>query len=263
MNNRPTQNTHTKPILTIKSLNKSYGALKVTDNVSCDLYPGEIHTLIGPNGAGKSTLIGQIAGWIKPDSGAVYLDDINISKMSVSKRSRLGLGRSFQVSSLAMELTARRNVMLAVQARQGSSFRFWKAVESDQSLIDEADKILMQLHIDEFQDVIAAELSHGKRRELEVACAMALQPKVLLLDEPMAGLDPASTEALVDFLLQLKLQIPILLIEHDMDAVFKLSDRISVLVYGNIIFSGTPEEIQNSNAVKQAYLGDDKENTDA
>ena len=245
------------PVLTIKSLNKSYGALKVTDDVSCDLYPGEIHTLIGPNGAGKSTLIGQIAGWIKPDSGSVYLGDTDISKMSVSKRSRLGLGRSFQVSSLAMELSARRNVMLAVQARQGSSFRFWKAVESDQSLIDEADKILKQLHIDEFQDIITAELSHGKRRELEVACAMALQPKVLLLDEPMAGLDPASTEALVSFLLQLKLQIPILLIEHDMDAVFKLSDRISVLVYGKIIFSGSPEEIQNSDAVKQAYLGED------
>jgi len=245
-----------KPVLKISSLHKSYGALKVTDNVSCDLYPSEIHTLIGPNGAGKSTLIGQIAGWIKPDSGAVYLGDTDISKMSVAKRSRLGLGRSFQVSSLAMELSARRNVMLAVQARQGSSFRFWKAVESDQNLIDEADKILKQLHIDEFQDVIAAELSHGKRRELEVACAMALQPKVLLLDEPMAGLDPASTEALVSFLLQLKLQIPILLIEHDMDAVFKLSDRISVLVYGKIIFSGTPEEIQNSKAVKQAYLGE-------
>ena len=251
------QSTQTKPVLTIKSLNKSYGALKVTDDVSCDLYPSEIHTLIGPNGAGKSTLIGQIAGWIKPDSGAVYLGDTNITKMSVSKRSRLGLGRSFQVSSLAMELTARRNVMLAVQARQGSSFRFWKAVESDQSLIDEADIILKQLHIVEFQDVIAAELSHGKRRELEVACAMALQPKVLLLDEPMAGLDPASTEGLVNFLLKLKTQIPILLIEHDMDAVFKLSDRISVLVYGKIIFSGSPKEIQNSDKVKKAYLGED------
>lgn len=252
----------TKPILRIKSLNKSYGALKVTDDVSCELYPGEIHTLIGPNGAGKSTLIGQIAGWIKPDSGAIFVGDTNISKLSVSKRSRLGLGRSFQVSSLAMELSARRNVMLAVQARQGSSFCFWKSVATDQSLINEADKILKELHIDEFQDVIAAELSHGKRRELEVACAMALQPKVLLLDEPMAGLDPASTKGLVEFLLELKSQIPILLIEHDMESVFKLSDRISVLVYGKIIFSGTPKEIKNSEAVKQAYLGDDKEKTD-
>ncbi len=247
----------TDPVLNIKNLNKSYGALRVTDDVSCDLYAGEIHTLIGPNGAGKSTLIGQIAGWIKPDSGAIYLGKTKIDKMSVSKRSRLGLGRSFQVSSLAMELSVRRNVMLAVQARQGSSFKFWKAVETDQSLIDEADKILKQLNIDEFQDVIAAELSHGKRRELEVACAMALLPKVLLLDEPMAGLDPASTKSLVEFLLKLKEDIPILLIEHDMDAVFKLSDRISVLVYGKIIFSGTPDEIKDSKAVKTAYLGED------
>lgn len=246
----------TDAILRIDNLNKSYGALKVTDDVSCDLYPGEIHTLIGPNGAGKSTLIGQIAGWIKPDSGAIYLGKKDITKLNVSTRSRLGLGRSFQVSSLAMELSVRRNVMLAVQARQGSSFKFWKAVETDQSLIDEADEILKQLNINEFQDVKAAELSHGKRRELEVACAMALQPKVLLLDEPMAGLDPASTEGLVNFLLKLKLEIPILLIEHDMDAVFKLSDRISVLVYGKIIFSGTPDEIKDSNAVKQAYLGE-------
>ena len=244
-------------VLTIKGLNKSYGALKVTDNVNCDLYPGEIHTLIGPNGAGKSTLIGQIAGWIKPDSGAIFLGKTDITKLSVSKRSRLGLGRSFQVSSLAMELSVRRNVMLAVQARQGSSFKFWKVVATDQGLIDEADKILQQLHIDEYQDVIAAELSHGKRRELEVACAMALQPKVLLLDEPMAGLDPASTKDLVEFLLKLKLEIPILLIEHDMDSVFKLSDRISVLVYGKIIFSGSQQEIKNSDAVKKAYLGED------
>lgn len=244
------------PLLRIQNLNKSYGALQVTDDVCCDLYPGEIHTLIGPNGAGKSTLIGQITGWIKPDSGSVYLGNTDISNMSVAKRSRLGLGRSFQVSSLAMELSVKRNVMLAVQARQGSSFRFFKRVSSDASLIAEADKILKLLHIDDYQDVIAAELSHGKRRELEVACALALQPKVLLLDEPMAGLDPASTQGLVDFLLKLKHEIPILLIEHDMEAVFQLSDRISVLVYGKIIFSGSPAEIKASDAVKQAYLGE-------
>lgn len=243
-------------VLQIKSLNKAYGALTVTDNVSCELHQGEIHTLIGPNGAGKSTLIGQIAGWIKPDSGEIYLDGDDITKMTVAKRSRMGLGRSFQVSSLAMELSARRNVMLAVQARQGSSFHFWKSVATDQSLIKEADEILKQLNIDDFKHVIAAELSHGKRRELEVACAMALKPKVLLLDEPMAGLDPSSTQGLVKFLLKLKEKIPILLIEHDMDAVFQLSDRISVLVYGKLIFSGSPEEIKNSDDVKSAYLGE-------
>ncbi len=164
-------------VLKIENLSKSYGALTVSDSINCDLKQGEIHTLIGPNGAGKSTLVGQIAGWIKPDSGSIYLNSTNITKMNVAKRSRLGLGRSFQVSCLAMELTAQRNVMLAVQARQGSSFRFWKPAADDQSLIEEADKVLDRLHISEFKDVIASQLSHGKRRELEVACALAPQTK--------------------------------------------------------------------------------------
>lgn len=246
----------TKPVLTVKKLNKSFGALKATDNISFTVNSGEIHTLIGPNGAGKSTLIGQISGWIKPDSGSIFLNQTDISKYSVAKRSRMGLGRSFQVSCLAMELTARRNVMLAIQAKQGSSFHFWKAISTDKSLNDEADQILKRLHIEDFADTICSELSHGKRRELEVACALALEPKILLLDEPMAGLDPASTEGLITFLEKLKQQIPILLIEHDMDAVFKLSDRISVLVYGKIIFSGTEDQIKRSKAVQEAYLGD-------
>lgn len=250
-------NTPNNIILKIENLTKCYGALTVSDSITCDLKHGEIHTLIGPNGAGKSTLVGQIAGWIKPDSGSIYLNGTDITKMNVAKRSRLGLGRSFQVSCLAMELTAQRNVMLAVQARQGSSYRFWKTAATDQSLIEEADKVLERLHISEFKDTIASQLSHGKRRELEVACALALQPKVLLLDEPMAGLDPASTQGLINFLQDLKSEIPILLIEHDMDAVFQLSDRISVLVYGKLIFSGTPDEIKASPEVRKAYLGDD------
>ncbi len=249
--------TTANTVLQIENLTKRYGALTVSDAITCDLKQGEIHTLIGPNGAGKSTLVGQIAGWIKPDTGSIYLNGIDITKMNVAKRSRLGLGRSFQVSCLAMELTAQRNVMLAVQARQGSSYRFWKPASTDQSLIEEADKVLARLNISEFKDVIAAQLSHGKRRELEVACALALQPKVLLLDEPMAGLDPASTQGLINFLQNLKTEIPILLIEHDMDAVFQLSDRISVLVYGKLIFSGTPDEIKASPEVRKAYLGDD------
>ncbi len=251
------KNTDTLTVLKIENLTKRYGALTVSDAITCDLKQGEIHTLIGPNGAGKSTLVGQIAGWIKPDAGSIYLNGTDITKMNVAKRSRLGLGRSFQVSCLAMELTAQRNVMLAVQARQGSSYRFWKPAATDQSLIEEADKVLERLHINEFKDVIASQLSHGKRRELEVACALALQPKVLLLDEPMAGLDPASTQGLINFLQDLKAEIPILLIEHDMDAVFQLSDRISVLVYGKLIFSGTPDEIKASPEVRKAYLGDD------
>lgn len=246
----------TNTILKVTRLNKSFGALKATDDVSFDVKSGEIHTLIGPNGAGKSTLIGLITGWIKPDFGNVWLKDKNISKFSVAKRSRMGLGRSFQISCLAMDLSARRNVMLAIQAHQGSSFRFWKPITKDKRLNDEADKILKQLHIEDFADTFTSELSHGKRRELEVACALALKPKILLLDEPMAGLDPASTSGLIDFLENLKHEIPILLIEHDMDAVFKLSDRISVLVYGKIIFSGTAEEIKKSKIVREAYLGD-------
>lgn len=244
------------PILEVKNINKSFAALKASDNISFELKQNEIHTLIGPNGAGKSTLIAQIAGSLKPDSGTIWLDGKNITTMSVAKRSRLGLGRSFQVSCLAMELSALRNVMLSVQARQGGSFHFWKPVNKDQSLINEAVKILKKLHINEFSDIPAGELSHGKRRELEVACALALKPKVLLLDEPMAGLDPASTTDLIHFLQTLKMQIPILLIEHDMDAVFQLSDRISVLVYGKIVFSGTAEEVKASAIVRKAYLGE-------
>ena len=245
----------TKTVLTVKNLNKSFGALKATDNVSFNVNQGEIHTLIGPNGAGKSTLIGQITGWVKPDSGSISLENHDISSLSVAKRSRLGLGRSFQVSCLAMELSVRRNVMLAVQAQQGSSFRFWKPISKDKTLITEADKILRKLHIEEYANTLTSKLSHGKRRELEVACALALQPKILLLDEPMAGLDPSSTAGLVRFLQTLKEEIPILLIEHDMDAVFKLSDRISVLVYGKIIFSGNADQVRASKAVQEAYLG--------
>lgn len=247
----------TETTLNVDGLKKSYGALKATDNVSFDVKQGEIHTLIGPNGAGKSTLIGLITGWIEPDSGNIYLKDKNITKYSVAKRSRLGIGRSFQVSCLAMELSARRNIMLAVQAQQGSSFRFFKAINKDQSLIQESNRILKKLHIDEYADTLTSELSHGKRRELEVACALALKPKILLLDEPMAGLDPASTTGLITFLGKLKETIPILLIEHDMEAVFKLSDRISVLLYGKIIFSGTPKEIRSSKLVREAYLGEE------
>ena len=247
----------TKPILAVKNLNKSFGALKTTDDISFDLKQGEIHTLIGPNGAGKSTLIAQIAGSLKPDSGSVWLDGKNITALGVAKRSRLGLGRSFQVSCLAMDLSVLRNVMLSVQARQGSSFHFWKPINKDESLMSEARTILKQLNIDNFSTMPAGELSHGKRRELEVACALALNPKVLLLDEPMAGLDPASTAGLIEFLSKIKKQIPILLIEHDMDAVFQLSDRISVLVYGKIVFSGTPDEIKASSTVRKAYLGEE------
>ena len=213
--------------------------------------------LIGPNGAGKSTLIGQIAGWIRPDAGHVSLLDEDITHASVAERARRGLGRSFQISSLALGLSARRNVMLAVQSEQGSSFRFWTQVRGDSFLTEPADAVLEEVGLLRRADVQVSALSHGERRLLEVACALALRPKLLLLDEPMAGLGPDGTESLTKLLADLKRRIPILLVEHDMDVVFRLADRISVLVYGRIIESGPPEQIRSSAAVREAYLGEE------
>lgn len=243
-------------ILDIKNLQKSFGKLKATDNVSLDLRKGEIHALIGPNGAGKSTLIGQIAGNIQPDSGSIHFDGRDISALDVVERARLGLGRSFQVSSLMLEFSALRNVMLTLQSRQGTSFCFWKPVMHDQSLRDEASTILERVELAERQQVPSAELSHGERRKLEIAIALALRSKALLLDEPMAGMGPEGSAHLTRFLDELRNQVPILLVEHDMDAVFALADRISVLVYGRIIAQGSSDEIRNNPLVREAYLGE-------
>ncbi len=247
----------TKPVLEVKGLHKSFGALQATKNVSLDLKPNEIHALIGPNGAGKSTLIGQIAGWIKPDSGTIYLDGEDVTNETVASRSRKGLGRSFQVSSLAMEVSARRNVMLSVQASQGSSFRFWRQIKSDQDLRETAGNWLKKVGLGGREDIAVSELSHGERRQVEVACALALKPKALLLDEPMAGLGPTGSIQLTEFLEEIRPEIPILLIEHDMDAVFRLADRITVLVGGAAILSGSVEEIRASALVREAYLGEE------
>ncbi|WP_336058151.1 ABC transporter ATP-binding protein [Nitratireductor sp. CH_MIT9313-5] len=245
-----------EPILRLEGLNKSFGALKASDNVSLELYPGEIHALIGPNGAGKSTLINQISGALQPDSGRVYFAGEDVSELGMAARARLGMGRTFQVSSLAGEFSALRNVMLAVQSRQGSSFRFFKPVMSDRSLVDPAMDALARVGLEHRADVPAAELSHGERRQLEIAIALALGAKAFLLDEPMAGMGPEGSKALTRFLDGLRHEAPILLVEHDMDAVFALADRVSVLVYGRIIASGTVEEIRRDSAVREAYLGE-------
>lgn len=246
-----------KPILTIKNLFKSFGALKATDDVSIDLYEGEIHALIGPNGAGKSTLIKQISGDYQSDSGSIHFLDQDLAGMGVAERARAGLGRTFQVSSLALEFSALRNVMLAVQSTSGSSFKFFKSVQKDKDLIDPAMDMLKEVGLEGRADIPAAELSHGERRQLEVAIALALKPKAFLLDEPMAGLGPAGSKNLTGFLDQLRHQAPILLVEHDMDAVFALADRISVLVYGRIIAAGTVDEIRGNPVVREAYLGEE------
>jgi branched-chain amino acid transport system ATP-binding protein len=244
------------PVLSIQNLHKSFGALKATDGVSIDLYPGEIHALIGPNGAGKSTLIHQICGTIRPDSGTITLSGREIGRLPVAERARLGLGRTFQISSLAGEFSALRNVMLAVQAGQGSSFAFFKPVMRDRSLTDAAMERLERVGLVGRAHVPASELSHGEKRQLEIAIALALDVKAFLLDEPMAGMGPEGSKVLTGFLATLRHEAPILLVEHDMDAVFALADRISVLVYGRVIATGTVDEIRNDPAVRQAYLGD-------
>ncbi|CAN7570249.1 ABC transporter ATP-binding protein [Neorhizobium sp. LjRoot104] len=245
-----------EPVLQISNLVKNFGALRATDGVTLDLRPGEIHALIGPNGAGKSTLIHQICGTLRQDSGTVRFAGQDIGALGVADRARLGLGRTFQVSSIAPDFSGLRNVMLAVQAKQGSSFRFFKPVMRDKTLIDTAMAMLERVGLTARARVPAAELSHGERRQLEIAMALALGSKAFLLDEPMAGMGPEGSKSLTRFLDTLRQEAPILLVEHDMDAVFALADRISVLVYGRIIATGTVEEIRRDPTVRTAYLGD-------
>lgn len=246
-----------EPVLQLTDLSKSFGSLKATDRVSLDLRPGEIHALIGPNGAGKTTLIHQISGTLKPDAGTVGFCGRDITSLHMSARARLGLARTFQISSLASEFSALRNVMLAVQARSGSSFRFFRDVRTDTSLTDPAMEALARVGLAERAGIAATELSHGERRRLEVAIALALGPKAFLLDEPMAGLGPEGSRELTGFLRGLCDEAPILLVEHDMDAVFALADRISVLVYGRVIATGSVDEIRRDPGVRRAYLGEE------
>lgn len=245
-----------EPVLVLSRLAKSFGALKVTDGVSLDLRSGEVHALIGPNGAGKSTLIHQIAGSLRPDAGEIRFLGRDVGPLSVAKRARLGLARSFQVSSLLLDFSALRNVMLALQARQGSSFRFWRPVMRDKTLTERAMAMLERVGLAGRASIAAGALSHGERRRLEIAVALGLEPKAFLLDEPMAGMGPEGSKELTRFLDGLRQEAPILLIEHDMDAVFALADRISVLFYGRVIASGSPAEIRSDAQVRKAYLGE-------
>lgn len=246
-----------EPILALSHLRKSFGALKATDDVSLTLVPGEIHALIGPNGAGKSTLIGQIAGKLRPDSGTITFRGRDVTALSTAQRARLGMGRTYQISSLIPEYSARRNVMLALQARASHPYHFVWPVMAERALRDQALAMLARVGLAGRASVPSAELSHGERRLLEIAVALALEPACFLLDEPMAGMGTEGVGKLVDFLRDLKTQAPILLVEHDMDAVFALADRISVLVYGRVIASGSVAEIRNDPRVREAYLGEE------
>ncbi|AXI47095.1 ABC transporter ATP-binding protein [Sulfitobacter sp. SK012] len=245
----------TDPLLKIKDLHKSFGALKATDGVSLTLMQGEIHALIGPNGAGKSTLIKQIAGGLKSDSGTVEFAGRDVTALGTVARARAGLGRTFQISSLAMEMTVLQNVTLGALGCQGGVMRFFGPVLKQDGLRARAMDALERVGLQDAAARRTAELSHGQRRQLEVAVALTLEPSVFLMDEPMAGLGAEGSKEMTGFLDGLRAQAPILLVEHDMDAVFALADRISVLVYGQIIATGTADEIRKNPDVREAYLG--------
>jgi branched-chain amino acid transport system ATP-binding protein len=218
--------------------------------------PGEIHGLIGPNGAGKSTLIGQIAGQIAPDSGTVHLLGRDVTGLSVAARARLGLGRTFQVTSVCLEFTALQNAVLALIGHRRGAWGFLRPAMTDPRVTGPAMETLAQFDLDDRADTPAGALSHGERRQLELAMAFALEPRCLLLDEPMAGLGAGGVPALSGILERLSARCPMLLIEHDMDAVFRLADRISVLAEGRVIFEGTADEVRASPLVRQTYLGE-------
>ena len=247
----------TEPILATHSLQKSFGALMATDDVSIDLYPGEIHAVIGPNGAGKSTLIAQICGGLKPDAGRVELLGKDVTLTNTLTRAKAGIGRTFQISALAMEDTVLQNVLLGAVGAIGSPWRFLRPVLNDGSLRSKAADALKRVGLQDHAATRTSDLSHGQRRQLEVAVALALKPKAFVMDEPMAGLGADGSKTLTGFLDGLREEAPILLVEHDMDAVFALADRISVLVYGKIIETGTVDQIKSSKAVREAYLGGD------
>ena len=244
------------PVLATHKLQKSFGALIATDRVSVTLLPGEIHAVIGPNGAGKSTLIKQICGSLQPDSGSVDLLGKDISQLGTAARARLGLARSFQISELAMEDTVLQNVVLGGIGATRTAWRFWRPALQTQALIERAELALARVNLFYQKDTICAKLSHGQRRQLEIAVALTLAPKAFIMDEPMAGLGGEGSKTMTKFLDELRSEAPILLVEHDMDAVFALADRISVLVYGKIIATGSARDIRADRAVREAYLGE-------
>ncbi|MFM8767561.1 MAG: ABC transporter ATP-binding protein [Rubrivivax sp.] len=247
----------TAPLLQVEGLVKRFGALVATDHVSLDVDAGEIHALIGPNGAGKTRLVAQLSGHLRSDAGRIRFDGVDITLRPTHERVARGLARSFQITRLFKSFSVRDNLALAVQARSGSSLRFWRPVASETALRDEADALLARLGLASEADALASALSHGEQRVLEIGLALATRPRLLLLDEPMAGVGPEEAHRLVALIDNLRREGAILLVEHDMDTVFKLADRITVLVNGAVIASGPPEAIRRDPRVISAYLGDE------
>jgi branched-chain amino acid transport system ATP-binding protein len=244
--------------LSTENLFLRFGGLLATNDVNFEVRPGDLHAIIGPNGAGKTTLISLLAGDRKPTSGTIRLNGEDITAVPPYERAKKGFGRSFQITSIFREFTTLQNVMLAIRAREGRNFRFFKSIADDPAVVEPAREILQRLGLAERMNVRASELAHGEKRSLELAIALATRPSLLLLDEPTAGMGPDEASHIVNFLRTRKGSVTMVLIEHDMDAVFSLADRISVLVYGKIIATGTPPEIRNNADVRRAYLGDDE-----
>jgi branched-chain amino acid transport system ATP-binding protein len=243
-------------LLVVEALTKRFGGLLATDGLSLRVEAGEFHAIIGPNGAGKTTLIGQLAGEITPDAGSIRFAGREVTRLPTAARAALGLGRSFQITSVFPEFSALDNAAIAVQSRQGHSFRFWRPARADPTLREPARAVLQQVGLAAREDVPAAALAHGEKRALELAMALATRPRLLLLDEPMAGMGPEESARMVHLLKSLKGEVTLVLVEHDMKAVFALADRITVLVYGRNICSGTPDEVRANAEVRQAYLGE-------
>ena len=244
-------------LLAVDSLIKRFGAVTASDNFSMVVARGELHALIGPNGAGKTTAINQLCGELLPDAGAIRFEGRDITRMPVDHRARLGIARSYQITRVFEHLTVRENLSLDIQAHNGHSFRFWKKATNDPVIRPAILPAMARVGLEERADVLAAHLSHGEKRQLEVGMALAGQPKLLLLDEPYAGMGPGGAVELTKLIRRLKSEVTILLVEHDMQAVFSLADRITVLVYGQAIATGTPQLIRENPEVRRAYLGDE------
>lgn len=247
-------------LLSIAGVCRHFGGVQALSEVTLDVVAGEVHALIGPNGAGKTTLIHQISGAQRPDAGGIRFAGEDVTRLPMHARVAAGIARSWQITNVFGRLSALDNVALAVQGRQrdwGSSFRFWAAVDAERSIVDEAASWLAEVGLAGRESVLAGSLAHGEQRQLELALALATKPRLLLLDEPMAGMGPEESERVVELIERLGRSVSILLVEHDMDAVFRLADRISVLVGGRLIFTGSPDEVRAHPEVRKAYLGED------
>lgn len=244
-------------MLSLRKVSKRFGGVVAVDGVSLEVAAGEVHALIGPNGAGKTTLIHQISGSLPVDSGEIVFLDNDVTRLAAHERVKAGLARSYQITSIFRRFSVVDNLALAVQARTGSSFSFWRPVAAERELLDEARMIASQVGLGAKLDLAASSLAHGEQRALEVGLALATRPKVVLLDEPMAGMGPEESTRMIELIGRMRQSVAVLLVEHDMDAVFRLADRISVMVNGRVVATGAPEAVRMNAEVRKAYLGDE------